>query len=169
MNRDGRPRYKADHPNPPGSLEDGSSDWSNGLVPFFIDPYRYPVIYYRANANAQYPVTTGNGSDVAPGVYTQADNAQFTGSDDEDGYDFAGVGEPHHMKLLGYNRDFGSGRVPPKTFTFAIHNRNIFEATKRGNSGRIWPHNDKTFLIISAGADGLFGTDDDIANFKTGG
>lgn len=172
VDRDGRRGYKARHPDPPSELEEGSSFWSNGQVPFFVDPYDYPVLYYRANAGAKYPVTTGSGSDVAPGVYSQADNAQFTGGQAEfegrpqRGYDFAGLGMPHPMRELGYSR--GAGSVPPETFTFAIHNRNIFEATKRGNSGRIWPHNDKTFLIISAGADGLFGTGDDIANFNTG-
>lgn len=166
-------KYKNDHPNPPGSLEDGSSAWSNGKVPFFIDPYGYPVLYYRANASAKYPVTTGSGTDIAPGVYSQADNVQFTGGEGDAqafyGYDFAGLGKSHLMSELGFTRDAGLSTITPETFTSAIHNRNIFEATKRGDSGRIWPYNDKTFLIISPGRDGLFGTGDDIANFKTGG
>jgi len=33
--------------------------------------------------------------------------------------------------------------------------------------GIFMPHNAETFILLSAGPDGLFGTEDDIANFPT--
>lgn len=147
-------------------------------IPFFVDAFGYPVLYYRANPGARFPVSDGSGNSVDRGVYTQSDNSQFTGSDEagptgraQDGYDFAGQGEahPHLMKKLGFSAG-SQNDIEPGTFMHAIHNRSVYSATKRGSDpGRIWPYNAKSFLIISPGKDGLFGTSDDIKNFDTGG
>ncbi len=160
----------------PNSIEVGNPNLENS-APFFVDAFGFPVLYYRANSGARFPVSTGDGQSVDRGVYTQSDNSQFTGSDEagptgpaQDGYDFAGLGKPHLMKILGFNTGNETAEIPVRTFMHAIHNRSVYSATRRnGNAGRIWPYNAKSFLIISPGKDGLFGTSDDIKNFDTGG
>lgn len=153
----------------PRSLTAGDSEWTNRRIPFFVDAFGYPVLYYRANPSAQFAIT--DGSDV--GIYTHSDNSQFTGATSgrsEPGYDFAGLGKPHTIKEIGYNSSSPTERPQNDTFAHAIYNRSIFETTKRSeNTGRVWPYQDKTFLIISPGKDGLLGTGDDIQNFDRGG
>ena len=167
--------YGEKHPGMPDGLKVRNPELKFDLR-FFVDAFGYPIIYYRANAGAKAPVTTGDGSSVSRGVYTQSDNAQFTGSDlagptgpAQEGYDFANTGKSHHMKVLGY-RTSENTEVEPETFVHAIYSRGVYSATERSSGpGRIWPYNAKSFLIISPGKDGLFGTIDDIKNFDTGG
>lgn len=54
--------------------------------------------------------------------------------------------------------------VTPEIFyseeDYKIVDQQIFRAT-----GRLWPHRPDSYILISAGADGLYGTNDDITNF----
>jgi len=36
----------------------GSSDWNNSRLPFFVDSFGYPILYYAADPHAKQPVTT---------------------------------------------------------------------------------------------------------------
>jgi prepilin-type N-terminal cleavage/methylation domain-containing protein len=165
---------------PPAALTLGSSEWSNSRVPFFVDTFGYPVLYYRAERGAEQPITTGTtGPQLRLGVYDQSDNLALTGSEGTDGrypanaggWDVAGRGEAttwlHPLGKIGYRS--GDTQWPEKgTFAANICDRNIFDTTQQGGRGRLWPHKPDTFIIISAGKDGVYGNEDDIRNFGAG-
>lgn len=60
--------------------------------------------------------------------------------------------------------------IPPafdpqgRTFTGFLHSESTLRST-----GVVKPHNPDTFILVIPGKDGLYGTDDDLANFNTGG
>lgn len=152
----------------------GSSDWNNSKLPFFVDAFGWPILYYAANPRAEAPYTTGTpGGSLIVGRYDQADNGHFTGSDgnnglfpvDSTGWDFTGSGQPHKLAQLGYEP--GRTQWPDDgTFAAVFSDRKLFESTLRNNSGRIWPHRPDSFILISAGKDGLYGNTDDVKNFQ---
>jgi prepilin-type N-terminal cleavage/methylation domain-containing protein len=168
---------------PPDAMADEAEDWSNGRLPFFMDAFGYPVLYYRANPKTTAPFTTGTptgGDDFVVGQYDQADNAFFTGSDGTDGrwpcvanavgdwWDLSGSGEPHPLGTLGY--DEGDTDWPEaRSFAAFVCDANIYDATDKGSGGRVWPHKADSYLLISAGPDALYGTGDDVTNFGVGG
>ena len=43
---------------------------------------------------------------------------------------------------------------------YKIIDQKVLDAT-----GRVWPHRPDSYILISAGIDGLYGTSDDICNF----
>lgn len=158
----------------------GSSDWNNERIPFFVDAWEYPVVYYAANPQVDEPFTTGTpgGGDLVVGRYDRADNACFTGSDDSNGrypvdtpgWDLTETApDPaiymHPLGEFQYIEDQTS-RPVPKTFEGFVYNEQTYESTRVGSDGRIWPHNPDSFLLISAGSDGILGTTDDITNFE---
>jgi prepilin-type N-terminal cleavage/methylation domain-containing protein len=158
----------------------GSSEWNNGRLPFFLDAWEYPVIYYAANPQVEAPFTTGtpDGNDLVVGRYDPADNARFTGSDGENGrfalgspaWDLTGTAaDPANYRHPLGNFEYTAGqteRPEMETFERFIHNERIFENTRVDDEGRIWPHNPDSFLLITPGEDGVFGTTDDITNFE---
>ena len=173
---------KSDITDWPDELEAGTPDsWNNGRIPFFIDAFSNPVLYYRANPKVNAPFTTGTPGDMIVGRYDQADNAYFTGSsgaqgrypsDDTPGWDLSGAGYvgdyAHDLGDFGYTED--QLEFPePKTFAAFLCDGNIFDNTQNADGeGRLWPYKPDSYLLISAGEDGVYGTMDDIANFKAG-
>ncbi len=154
------------------SLQEGSSDWSNGRVPFFVDNFGNPILYYAATENAEFPFTTGTGLIRFVGVYDQSDNAALTGSPAGDGFNpnqddgtSLGSGFEHPLGLeVGYDRN-QTTRPERLTFAGAIYDEANFDQTQRGDDGKIVPHKPRSYLIISAGRDGLYGTADDVRNY----
>ncbi|MFQ5807309.1 MAG: type II secretion system protein [Phycisphaerae bacterium] len=170
-----------DIPAPPEMLAGDAAAWGNSRVPFFVDAFGYPVLYYAATPKVDAPFTTDTpGSGFVVGRYDQADNGYFTGSAGDDGrwpapgagWDLAGAGITgsfaHPLGEFGYVAD--QTEFPdPKTFAVFVIDSNIFENTARGTSGGlIWPYRPDSFLLISPGEDALFGTGDDVTNFNTG-
>lgn len=155
----------------PTSLKAGSSEWKNEFLPFFIDSFRFPILYYAANAAEQTNAVWKGG---VPGVYDPSDNSQFTGGASGDGrYPSAENGwlltssrVDHAFKVNG----FIDSKTQPAAESFAgqIYDTKIFKTTQRGGSGpgRVWPRNPDTFLLISPGVDGRYGTADDIRNYE---
>jgi len=167
----------------------GSSEWNNGKIPFFVDAFGGPVLYYAATIGADRPFTTGSrASSMQVGRYDLSDNAGMTGSLEaigrqpvvSPGWDFSGRGLPqetnfptggmHYLGKLGWDVTMPNKWSATPAFAPAIADRNIYDTTRRGSGaseeGKIWPHNPETFIIISAGKDGIFGTDDDQRNFQ---
>jgi len=176
----------------PAELKDfgeQAGDWGLGDLPFFVDAWGYPVLYYRANAGADAPFTTKTPSDgkFTVGLYDQSDNALFTGGDGNDGrwpvmtqgWDLTGTGRfpyptpgsaAHPLADFGY-RAKQTDWPDPGTFAAFVCDEAIYAQTERGGSGEgcLWPKNANTFLLISAGKDATYGTGDDITNFGGGG
>lgn len=159
----------------------GSSDWNNAKLPFFVDAFDYPILYYRANAAAQAPFALNQtGSTFIAGRYDQSENAPFTGSDGKDGamarlfgatdgWDLSGdkgAGFRHPLAKLGYKKD--QVKAPEKeSFAGIVSDAGIFKNTSRNDKGKIWPHKADSFILISAGKDGVYGTSDDVRNFES--
>lgn len=140
---------------------------------------------------------TPGGSEFKVGVYDQQDNVHFTGFKEHQsnqpgqgtkhgrypvtasingqggaGWDFSGQGQPssfvHPLGIYGYTPT--QPTTWPETGTFAanICDRNIFDSTSRSNgTGKLWPHKADSFILVSAGKNGLYGDADDVRNFQT--
>ena len=159
--------------------------------PVLVDSFGYPILYYAADtrygtakkADAQI-VTFGcvNGTchgseEHEHGVYTFTDNGQFTGlCGDPDGggaggclpdfqpWDFAGIGRngaDHKLSEFGtFERDKIADDV--NTFAYYILNKDIYEST---NEQSVVPVRRDSFILITPGPDGVYGTKDDVTNF----
>ena len=172
----------------PAELTDDTNDWSLEFLPFFVDAWEFPVLYYRANPNTDAPFTTGTpGSNFNVGRYDQSDNALFTGGDGNDGrwpvqspgWDLTGTGRfpypkdnpgaAHPLADFGYRAKQMDWPLP-QTFAEFFCDEAIYGQTQRGSSGGcLWPYNADSLILISAGKDGEYGTGDDITNFRSGG
>ena len=114
-----------------------------------------PILYYRANLQSK----TSNGP-IQNRIYNAADN--FTVVDV--------VG-----KIMKARKETTEDELNDYTIynnTLGNHTR-FYElisdpkvATGSGTDAlRYWPYNSQTYILISAGKDGLYGTEDDICNF----
>jgi type II secretory pathway pseudopilin PulG len=105
-----------------------------------------PILYYRANTSSK---TMEPSVDMEKRIYNAYDNHYLVtlGSLTPDG----GVGKLHPLGMdleSLYDYDYNGGIRDPK-----------IPATIR------WPYRPDSYILISAGADGLYGTEDDICNF----
>lgn len=143
----------------------GTSDWNNGKLPFAVDAFGFPVLYYRANEHAKLPFTDPSAS--KPGRYTQWDNTPFTGSENGNvaGWDLGG-GANHPLRNLGWRENSPNQLQEPAGFAGFVYDRAVYEQTRQSSGqGKVWPQRPDTYLFISAGKDGLYGTADDPTNF----
>ncbi len=152
-----------------------------------IDAFDYPILYYKANPRGNVlcdATADGDGFyDPQNGLgipyYNLLDNDVFTGSQNEvdpgvgtsseSGWRFGT--EFHQLRELGnpvpaddnlHNPDY----IPDGfqiTFTLYIHDHKVGQAS---GGGAFKPVNPDTYLLISAGVDGIYGTSDDINNFQ---
>lgn len=142
----------------PGSP--GTSD-----LPLFVDPWDRPLLYYRANPGAKRMI----GTSADRGTYYQGDNGLITGSSDAGyaGIDFGHgaftvAAKPVYHRLNWVKQPGTaiadvSGPEYDDTFLRFIHDRSI--------TARNVPVRKDSYLLISAGADGVYGTIDDITNW----
>lgn len=166
-----------------GDLEDTGDRWSNDRIPFFVDAYGLPIVYYAASTYAKRPFTTGTPGDLEYGRYDQSDNAGFTGTEGgngrnpraQGGLDPYGDAEEvasgiwHPLGILGYDHANPNEVSDPRSFAGVMMDRNIFETNRISDTeGRVWPHNADTFILVSPGKDGLWGTSDDVSNTQRG-
>jgi prepilin-type N-terminal cleavage/methylation domain-containing protein len=150
----------------------------------FVDVFGYPILYYAANArlaaDPKAPISTpGFGNPVPPGIYSLADNGLFTAACDSSlcrfpGWDFSGDIDvmqhtPHKISKHGIHPNekptAASMRLEEngEIFPRYIMNKNVYESSS-GNI--ITPYRKTSFLLITAGQDGVYGTADDINNFE---
>ncbi len=128
----------------------------------FLDSFGQPILYYKANP-AGNVMAANNRSGDDQGIYTLEDNAYITGSSD-DGLDLgAGAidtsGRHHYMGIRDTSQN-------PEQWERSF-DRTIWNPTATVGGGTIArPHRPDSFILISAGPDGIFGSADDIANFK---
>ncbi|NLX55640.1 MAG: prepilin-type N-terminal cleavage/methylation domain-containing protein [Planctomycetaceae bacterium] len=145
----------------------------------YDESFGSPVLYYRANASALNPFCrTGFGQnrmgasgDMA-GIYCHQDNSYITGDDQTQqsakvGWDFAGAGEVHRIGRFGLDEANVAEITEKQSFVDFLRNPDAPGQAKdaAGNTISITPHNPGTFILLTAGPDGLFGTSDDIGNF----
>jgi hypothetical protein len=189
--------YLQDHPgvSPPApnvlGFEDGGiggySVWNNGRLPFFLDSFGLPILYYRAKPPAKHPVASGtpcvSPPTYVPGVFDQSDNAGITGFTEPqgrqcyeipfNGWDFADLGYAsdqfvHPISTLGYHPSTSDQWPPRRTFAWFVCNRMLFDAYSGGadDGGKLTPYRKDTYILMAPGEDGRYGTADDIHNFQ---
>ncbi len=144
--------------------------------PFFTDAWNLPILYYRARKGVRRMVANP-GNDL--GIYDQRDNAFFTGTNatgagavygDSDGIDFR-TGDLNGTgvhKIAFANDPIApiptAGAVPLSdptyndTFEQFIWDSSVTAVNR--------PVNSDSYLLISAGADAIYGTEDDVVNWQ---
>jgi prepilin-type N-terminal cleavage/methylation domain-containing protein len=141
----------------------------------FVDDWDHPILYYKANPAATLMVTDTAGGN--PGVYNQADNDLLTGGS-ADGTDPLGLDFGYGPYVEGQQifhalaKDVAPPAVPAQQdpneiYTQATYDnsfvRFIHDDTVRA---RNTPVRRDSYLLISAGPDGVYGTGDDITNWN---
>ncbi|MHC5110313.1 MAG: type II secretion system protein [Planctomycetota bacterium] len=144
----------------------------------FVDKWDHPILYYRANRAAR-RVTGSTASGTTPPIYRQEDNAIITGSNASGftraGADF-GMGITYdnmvHPMLLPTQEPALPAEILQDTGQNEIYTNNIFDNTftryilDPNSRGRNAPVRNDSYLLISAGADGFYGTEDDVTNWQ---
>jgi len=102
-----------------------------------------PILYYKANT-ASKTIDIANMANLHENIYNSRDNAALVGLGRL--ADTANSGTKRQHPLVDFTYFYGYIRDTK------VHARN-------------WPYRPDSYLLISAGADGLYGTDDDICNF----
>jgi prepilin-type N-terminal cleavage/methylation domain-containing protein len=143
----------------------------------FTDQWSHPILYFRARHGAKAMVTTGVTPPV-PGIYEPYDNLAITGKTNKDGtvpteglHPAGGATKKPHW--LGYTPrtltpDLPASKLDPKATGYDANYANSFEqyVWDKSVTQRPTPVNKDTYLLISPGKDGLYGTADDVANFE---
>jgi prepilin-type N-terminal cleavage/methylation domain-containing protein len=157
-------------------------------LPVVVDAFDQPILYYAANSHGRtsnmvadihptdnnYP---GGPQQEGPPFYYHQDNAPFTGTGTTDalrGWDFGNSGAKHTIALSGADHtaaDLRDVDVPEKRETFAryIVDRKLYRDFENLQSPPppttpLRPVNAESYLLISAGVDGRYGTNDDVSN-----
>ncbi|MCZ6654976.1 MAG: type II secretion system protein [Planctomycetota bacterium] len=137
--------------------------------PFILDGFGYPILYYKANVGASGMMVDWCSNPRGSGIFDAIDNALYTGMI-ACGSDFAasggmdlGAGKNHPLRLASApdanpSVDIWSNQNWHGTFASAIWDRKV--------TARNVPVNKDSYLLISPGADALWGTDDDLTNFN---
>lgn len=139
-------------------------------APVIVDVFGRPILYYVANQfgrviATRFATPDGNGD---PGVFVHEDNWGFTGESSRGaGAGFLFAGQRHKIEVLG---DIAPDLIDNvlETFTYYIHDRDTHQATGGGesSSSTVRAHHSDSFLLITAGKDGIYGTTDDVMNFE---
>jgi prepilin-type N-terminal cleavage/methylation domain-containing protein len=130
---------------------------------FLLDGFGYPILYYKASKGAPLMVSAGQ----QLGVYSQADNALFTGGSqnlNSPGMDL-GAGKGASLALhslqdaaaIAPNTDLDND-IYDETFARFIWDRLV--------TARREPVKSDSYILISPGRDAVWGTDDDVTNFE---
>lgn len=164
-----------------GKLQAAGSPGTGRAV--MTDPFGFPILYYRANPKAGLPFGDGI---ATTGIYNLSDNEDITGSDQapKAGWNFkplTGRTTPpiHSLGHFGLTPNDPTAwpddaDAPPpagykgNTFANYIHDEQIHQSTATPTSAVLRPQKRETFILISAGEDGEYGTKDDLNNFEFG-
>lgn len=145
----------------------------------FVDAFGYPILYYVADAmQAQRPkalVATYGVVGSGSGIYNFRDNGLFTGQCQGTltspqacslpKWDF-GAGTDHVIEYFGPNpADPDTIRDAADCFQYYILNHELYLSSPDPDDPVAKPHRTDSFILISAGKDARYGTNDDVNNF----
>jgi len=144
----------------------GEQPWRREY-PMFLDDFGGPIVYLRADPAGRV-IADRSPSDLADasrrGIFHYADNQVLLDSGTVTALQLTAGGRDHRL-LFGYpaillpaNLDSSN---PNHSFQIYIRNTSI--------EARVAPQRPDSYLLISAGPDGVYGTGDDIANFEHNG
>lgn len=167
---------------PPQAVEEeGSSlfpDWKTmSHLPVIVDKFDQPILYYVANTHGQTQnmvegVRTedgkyaGGAQQIGVPYYFHQDNEGFTGIEGTEGWDFGNPRKEHAIGTSGADLAAQAVVDPDNRDTFAryILDRKVATILMEERTAPLRPVNADTFLLISAGPDGRYGTADDVSN-----
>ncbi|MGE4285893.1 MAG: type II secretion system protein [Phycisphaerae bacterium] len=121
--------------------------------------YGMPILYYRANTNrkTQDLLAADEATQVANSIYNYSDsNFPFDATDQAASAYWPYFGE----KTMPWEPD-ADGNTAHQIFSSFIKN-----AAVSLDNTRVVPYHPQSFLLISAGKDGEYGTQDDVCNFE---
>ena len=139
--------------------------------PMFVDDFGSPLLYWRADPAglviADRSPTDSDASGNQRGIYHYADNKDLVGADAQDHPLQLTAASAEHRLYFEYPAPINPANNEPdptirgQNFATYIHNKSV--------AAKIMPQRADSYMLISAGPDGLFGTADDIANFDHNG
>jgi len=134
--------------------------------PMFLDAFGNPFLYWRADpAGVQMADLDRRATGTARGIYHWCDNGALVLASSDNRLILRPGKDFHRMRYSVKGPPQGGGGQLNEwekwSFQRFIRDRNV--------QAKYVPHNPDTYLLISAGADGLYGTADDIANFEHNG
>jgi len=180
-----RPSDLPGTPPPVGAAPAGYTVDAKTLAqPVIVDTFGFPVLYYMANPLLSRSPTawlsTFNGTE--PGIYNFLDNGLLSGfcsgTPSGGGVCFMpgwhASGVAHQIEFYGpddLDDDPITIRDNPKTFQYYLMAKAVFESTGGTEASpvrppTVIPYRKDTFILITAGKDGLYGTSDDVTNFQ---
>ena len=178
-----------DLPGRPNNREVFFPDWGNeddprtmSHLPVIVDAFDQPILYYAANTHGRTSNMvedehrpnndyTGGTQQEGPPFYFHQDNWGFTGKgtdESEQGWDFSNTGAKHAIAFSGAK--FGPNELIDDanrdTFARYVIDRKIYASlpATRSTDAPLRPVNADSYLLISAGVDGRYGTQDDVSN-----
>ncbi len=153
--------------------------------PMFLDGHGFPILYWRADPAGNVIADDAGGRSLSGsggppgttprGVYHYAENESLLGFGDQALYTLilrptnAPESQIHRLRLgsgFSYNwtvQDFEDQASSTTTYSFV---RYIYDANVRA---RLQPQNADSYLLVSPGEDGIYGSGDDITNFNHNG
>jgi prepilin-type N-terminal cleavage/methylation domain-containing protein len=174
-----------------GHYKDGAGEADDSVIPEIVDrfPNAMPILYLRAQTGASGVVSIeGKDNNVDMTMQTQYDLREAlpytkgkSGSIGEgksirrDAYKLvtvSGTDLPHGLQTVNSNRTFDKGDGANYTYPYdafpyfqnrAFPPTDITTPQKKNQTGT--PRNKDKYILISAGVDRVYGTDDDITNF----
>ncbi len=130
--------------------------------PLFLDAFGYPIVYWRADpAGRKMANIDRSRTDLPRGVYWSEDNSDLTDT-----------GSPNVLVLnkarARHALDWDDNEsIPPLLGTFQGYILDKAVQAKAAVGG--WPQRADSYLLVSPGADGCYGTADDVTNFQPNG
>ena len=142
-------------------------DATRRRYPMFLDAWGHPILYWRADKAGQVDSDEdGRTTGFARGKFHWADNGDLINSNGRDRLMLQPGSDTHR---LDWGRS-GGGTIPdPTDPPDAQREQFRYYIWDQGTKARVTPHNRDSYLLVSPGPDGLYGTADDIANFKHNG
>jgi prepilin-type N-terminal cleavage/methylation domain-containing protein len=133
--------------------------------PVYLDTFGYPILYWRADpAGRQLADRDAATGGPGRGLYHWGDNGALVSKTvnvpDEPVLILGSGGDQHK---LSFAPGAYTPQTPPLPETFQRYIRN------EGVQAALRPHREDTYLLVSPGADGLYGTADDVADFSHNG
>jgi len=142
----------------------------------FMDPWDHPILYYKASPTSLCMVSKTGAPCNGRGIYWQEDNGIITGTKggvvpDEDGLDFGqgkDAGYLHNIAVAaGPDPNLAQNANWMDTFrTDPQYDHSFAKFILDGSAkARPTPVQKDSYLLISAGPDARYGTDDDVLNW----
>lgn len=155
-------------------------------LPVIVDAFDQPILYYAANKHGRetnmvedvHDPENNYGSSApqqgGPPYYFHQDNAGFTGTKNKAGWNFGASSEGHAIANPGDELSADKLMLDENRETFAryLMDRKVYSNLRQQESSPaginqkapLRPVNPDSYILVSPGVDGRYGTSDDVSN-----